>query len=405
MDRSGHSKHRTHPLHAPTSAPDARYAREKETSLASGRSLGRLLSCISCLPSAVLRKFGYDNHLRLGPEAFGGLTATALSTAPSRANWPYYADSANAPESFRSLKAIPDPFALVAGDVSFTRALEQCVELTDASLHFLESAFAAADTDRDGLLSAEELEELFSTAPGSPICELGWPSVPGPDDKVSGEREGHRALSDCAYAEAKGAFRLGSPPAPRVHAWLARCRSALSQWATKRFPRLHSYQGMPLNSFLANWALAALLRPQVALAYLLYLGLPCHPHDALKVSRRRKAERKRRRHGRSVLQCFVIGSTDGGRLSFVDDEHSSVRARRRHCHFAAVGGCACGASFPSNTSTHSARSARHRGPRIATGRPSMRMVSAPPIGSPQLCSTTKGAGAQRQLAHTLPDGD
>ena len=42
---------------------------------------------------------------------------------------------------------------------------QQVVELTPAGRQFFESAFQRFDVDDDGVLSAREREEMFSTAP------------------------------------------------------------------------------------------------------------------------------------------------------------------------------------------------------------------------------------------------
>ncbi|KAL2632904.1 hypothetical protein R1flu_004383 [Riccia fluitans] len=51
---------------------------------------------------------------------------------------------------------------------SFKRASDQSVELTEKGEDFLKGIFSAFDVDGDGALRPQELEELFSTAPSSP---------------------------------------------------------------------------------------------------------------------------------------------------------------------------------------------------------------------------------------------
>ena len=48
------------------------------------------------------------------------------------------------------------------------------VELTSAARAFLRGAFSAADRDGDALLSAAELDELFSTAPAKCAPRGPW---------------------------------------------------------------------------------------------------------------------------------------------------------------------------------------------------------------------------------------
>ncbi|KAG9441791.1 hypothetical protein H6P81_017645 [Aristolochia fimbriata] len=58
----------------------------------------------------------------------------------------------------------------------FKRAPDQSVELTSEALDFLKGTFDMFDVDRDGFLRPAELEDLFSTAPESP-----WNEVPYKD--------------------------------------------------------------------------------------------------------------------------------------------------------------------------------------------------------------------------------
>ncbi|XP_068646109.1 mitochondrial Rho GTPase 1-like [Aristolochia californica] len=55
----------------------------------------------------------------------------------------------------------------------FKRAPDQSVELTSEALDFLRGTFDMFDVDRDGFLRPAELEDLFSTAPESP-----WSDIP-----------------------------------------------------------------------------------------------------------------------------------------------------------------------------------------------------------------------------------
>ncbi|XXG83501.1 hypothetical protein AAC387_Pa10g1241 [Persea americana] len=74
----------------------------------------------------VLRKFGYDNTLKLRDDL------------------------------------IP---------TTFKRSPDQSVELTDVAIEFLKKTFFSFDADEDGVLQPDELEDLFSTAPESPWIE------------------------------------------------------------------------------------------------------------------------------------------------------------------------------------------------------------------------------------------
>lgn len=190
---------------------------------------------------------------------------------------------------------IPHPRSRKGG-VSFARSADQSVELTDAALSFLESAFLSADSDGDGLLNPAELGALFSTAPGLPTCDLGWPAA-GLDEA----RANHSCITQ------RFAVLCHTHAAP-LHALLATAQE----------------NGISLSSFLANWALSALLRPHATLENLLYLGFPKHPSEGLRMSPRRRrgggggsrgaVRRGRWRHGRNVLRCVVYGDAEAAGL-------------------------------------------------------------------------------------------
>ncbi|KAK7393539.1 hypothetical protein VNO78_22097 [Psophocarpus tetragonolobus] len=80
---------------------------------------------------AVLRKFGYDNHLKLQDD---------FLPVPSK------------------------------------QASDQSVELTDEAVEFLKSTFQLLDTDKDQYLRPDEVDKLFDTAPESP-----WNDTPYKD--------------------------------------------------------------------------------------------------------------------------------------------------------------------------------------------------------------------------------
>ncbi|KAK8949923.1 Rac-like GTP-binding protein 1 [Platanthera guangdongensis] len=56
----------------------------------------------------------------------------------------------------------------------FKRAPDQSVELTNAATEFLKSTFVMFDSDNDGVLQPMEIDDLFSTAPDSPWSEYPY---------------------------------------------------------------------------------------------------------------------------------------------------------------------------------------------------------------------------------------
>ncbi|CAK9147069.1 unnamed protein product [Ilex paraguariensis] len=143
--------------------------------------------------------------------------------------------------------------------VPFKRAPDQHVELTSEAVEFLKGVFSVFDTDKDGVLRHSELEDLFSTAPESP-----WSEAP--------------------YRDAAETTALG---------------------------------GLSLSGFLSEWNLMTLLDPVQSLANLMYIGYASDPASALRVTRRRSLDRKKRHTERNVFQCFVFGPKYSGKSALL----------------------------------------------------------------------------------------
>eukprot|EP00887_Chlorella_sp_A99_P007934 scaffold12.g7934.t1 len=139
--------------------------------------------------------------------------------------------------------------------VSFAHAPDQVVELTEAGRRFFAAAFDRFDSDDDGVLSAREREEAFSTAPRDP-----W--------------EGPEYEGLLVETSRKGLVTL--------------------------------------SGFLSLWAYTTAQDPRKTLAYALYLGYPDDaPADRLfAISRPRRQERRGSDSApwRSVLQCYVFAA-------------------------------------------------------------------------------------------------
>ncbi|KAM5561275.1 mitochondrial Rho GTPase 1-like [Rosa sericea] len=163
----------------------------------------------------VLRKFGYNNDIRLSEELIPSLP-----------------------------KRTPD----------------QSMELTNEAIDFLSATFNLFDSDGDGALRPRELEELFSTAPASPFSEFPYKD-----------------------AEERNAFG-----------------------------------GLSLDGFLSLWALMTLLNPASTLENLIYIGYAGDVSSAIRVTRKRRFDRKKQQSERNVFQCFVFGPKKAGKSALLD---------------------------------------------------------------------------------------
>lgn len=71
-----------------------------------------------------------------------------------------------------------------------------------------------------------------------------------------------------------------------------------------------------------QWALMTMLDPVLAVENLIYIGYAGDPASAVRVTRQRRVDRKKRTSDRNVFQCFVFGPKEAGKSSFL---HSFVR--------------------------------------------------------------------------------
>ncbi|XP_015570592.1 mitochondrial Rho GTPase 1 [Ricinus communis] len=143
---------------------------------------------------------------------------------------------------------------------TFKRAPDQSVELTGETIEFLRGIYELFDSDYDNNLRPAELEDIFSTAPESP-----WDDAP--------------------YKDAAEKTALG---------------------------------GLSVNAFLSEWALMTLLDPSRAMENLIYIGYPGDTSAAVRITRRRRLDRKKQQSERNVFQCFVFGPKNAGKSSLLN---------------------------------------------------------------------------------------
>ncbi|CAE6423501.1 unnamed protein product [Rhizoctonia solani] len=116
--------------------------------------------------------------------------------------------------------------------------------------------FQIFDKDQDGALRPEELENLFNTSPGNP-----WAAED--DEGVDGT--------------------------------------------------------ITLQHWLAKWSMTTLLDHKKTLAYLAYLGYNTGPTTgALKITKPRRAERRKDKVTRNVFLCYVVGAAGAGKTSILN---------------------------------------------------------------------------------------
>jgi len=61
-----------------------------------------------------------------------------------------------------------------------------------------------------------------------------------------------------------------------------------------------------------------LLNPTLSMENLIYIGYPGDPSSTIRVTRRRRLDRKKQHSDRNVLQCFVFGPRKAGKSALLN---------------------------------------------------------------------------------------
>jgi hypothetical protein len=72
------------------------------------------------------------------------------------------------------------------------------------------------------------------------------------------------------------------------------------------------------DMFSGQWALMTLLNPTFSVENLIYIGYAGEPSSAIRVTRKRRTDRKKQHTERNVLQCFVFGPRRAGKSALLN---------------------------------------------------------------------------------------
>ena len=67
-----------------------------------------------------------------------------------------------------------------------------------------------------------------------------------------------------------------------------------------------------------QWSLMTLLEPARSVEHLIYIGFPGDPSSAIRLTRRRRLDRKKQQCERKVFQCFVFGPNNAGKSALLN---------------------------------------------------------------------------------------
>jgi len=72
------------------------------------------------------------------------------------------------------------------------------------------------------------------------------------------------------------------------------------------------------EKYVFQWALMTLLDPSRAVENLIYIGYSGDPSAAVRLTRRRRLDRKKKQSDRNVFHCFVFGPKKSGKSALVN---------------------------------------------------------------------------------------
>lgn len=75
---------------------------------------------------------------------------------------------------------------------------------------------------------------------------------------------------------------------------------------------------MILSILWMQWALMTLLDPIYSVENLIYIGYAGEPSSAIRITRRRRLDRKKQQSDRNVYQCFVFGPKEAGKSAILN---------------------------------------------------------------------------------------
>ncbi|KAK4339615.1 hypothetical protein RND71_041077 [Anisodus tanguticus] len=236
----------------------------------------------------VLRKFGYNNEIRLSEDQL----------PPPIKRHP---DQANNPTIFLILFL----FGIQAYDAKYAKYwLHISVELTNDALDFLRRIFFTFDIN--GLFV-----QLFILFVDSGCLELKFDFMKCRSDDVLSSHNFNNFVCDLNQDGALQSNEFDDlfSTAPE-NPW--------SEAPHKDAAEKDALGGLSVDGFLSEWALMTLLDPIYSVENLIYIGYAGEPSSAIRVTRRRRLDRKKQQSDRNVYQCFVFGPKEAGKSAILN---------------------------------------------------------------------------------------
>ncbi|CAN4108729.1 unnamed protein product [Withania somnifera] len=222
-------------------------------------------------------------------------------------------------------------------ECSASRHIQEAQTLKPRCVRALKRIFILCDLDRDGALSDAELNDFqvkCFNAPLQPSEIVGVKRVV--QEKLQeGVNERGLTLTGFLFLHAlfieKGRLettwtvlrkfgynneiRLSEDQLPPPSRDIM--TSPWSEGPYKDVAEKDALGGLSVDGFLSQWALMTLLDPIYSVENLIYIGYAGEPSSAIRVTRRRRLDRKKQQSDRNVYLCYVFGPKDSGKSAIL----------------------------------------------------------------------------------------
>jgi mitochondrial Rho GTPase 1 len=186
-----------------------------------------------------------------------------------------------------------------------TKADDQSVEFTPAALAFLEDRFKAADTDKDNLLSPDDIAAIFANCPDGVFPSPRASAVSAAADSL--EASGKANGGDKLQATRQHLPNLETAQVTNGHGGSQACPERLAGPPPDDSSKSDH---MTFEAFIARWSLMVMDSPEHVMLTLMYIGYTDPPLSALKTTKPRKRDRYNRTVSRNIFYAVVLGDPE-----------------------------------------------------------------------------------------------
>ncbi|CAG8607356.1 13079_t:CDS:10, partial [Acaulospora colombiana] len=206
--------------------------------------------------------------------------------------------------------------------------------LKPACIDALKRIFNLCDTDKDGVLNDDELNEFQRKCFNAPLQQQeleGVKEVVKEHEPAGVNEVGFDVPHDCSVELSPNGYQFftdifqvfdkdkdGALKDSELEQLFS--TTPANPWINSEFPHTtitNEAGAVTLQGWLAQWSMTTSLDYKTTLSYLAYLGFEGDTTTALKKTKPRKADRKRNKVQRNVFLAYVFGAAGSGKSSLL----------------------------------------------------------------------------------------